>query len=243
MHPEGILGETCFQSICDYHHAAVFEVVQKCLKEPGRAFQVEMDKPTKIPGKIVTTLWDFVCLLDSGNQPVEIQCSGIDITDRSQMEKQIKEINDRYEVLAESSSEVIYEVNPATGELFLGNNFFRIFGHSLHNEATTTIWHQSLMHRTDKVEVLKTYKKIINDKNSTAWNYSYRLRNSRGEYLLVEDSSVVMRDKNGKANRIIGTIKDEGTGFSIPNIHPTLNQHLFTSQNYRNFRRPNFTLA
>ncbi|WP_209331732.1 PAS domain S-box protein [Lunatimonas salinarum] len=209
MHPEGILGETCLKSICDYHHAAVFEVVQKCLKEPGRAFQVEMDKPTKIPGKVVTTLWDFVCLLDSNSQPIEIQCSGIDITSRSQMEKQIKEINERYEVLAEASSEVIYEVTPATGELFLGKNFARIFGHSVDDdEPLTTAWYQSLMHGKDKEETLTAYGNIVHKTYSTTWNHSYRLRDASGEYRWVEDSGVIIRGEHGEALRVVGTVKD-----------------------------------
>ncbi|MCC5937929.1 MAG: PAS domain S-box protein [Lunatimonas sp.] len=209
MHTEGLLGETCLTSICDYHHANVVEVVQKCLKEPGRAFQVEMDKPTKIPGKVITTLWDFVCLLDSDSEPIEIQCSGIDITNRSQMEKQIKEINERYEVLADASSEVIYEVTPSTGELFLGKNFSRIFGHSIaDDEPLTTTWYQRLMHGQDKEETLAVFGKIIHESDSTAWNYSYRLRDGSGEYRWVEDSGVIIRGEQGEAIRVVGTVKD-----------------------------------
>ncbi|MDZ7755425.1 PAS domain S-box protein [Rhodohalobacter sp.] len=83
-------GAHCMISIKEYHHDRVRQVVEQCMKNPNEVYQVEIDKPGK-SGKIKTTLWDFVCLTDNAGKPTEIQCVGIDITEKKVSETQLKE--------------------------------------------------------------------------------------------------------------------------------------------------------
>ncbi|CAM4254342.1 PAS domain S-box protein [Zobellia nedashkovskayae] len=96
LHPEGeILGKNCLTSIIDYHHQKTHDVVGQCIEEPGKVFKIEIDKPSK-NGKIVTTLWDFVCILDKEGVPTELQCIGLDITARVKSQKALEESEQRY---------------------------------------------------------------------------------------------------------------------------------------------------
>ena len=79
------LGQNCLASISEYHHSRVKESVEKCLSYPDQVFQVELDKPAKAGG-IKTTLWDFIYLKGTAFEPDEIQCVGIDISDRVKAE-------------------------------------------------------------------------------------------------------------------------------------------------------------
>lgn len=45
-----ILGQPVFSSIMEYHHQDVQNIVEKCCKSPGVAFQLEIDKPRKWKG-------------------------------------------------------------------------------------------------------------------------------------------------------------------------------------------------
>lgn len=78
-------------SICDSHHDAARDAVMKCISDPGKIVKVELDKPHK-DGTRRTTLWEFVCLTDKYGIPLEVQCMGIDITDRVMAEKKIVEV-------------------------------------------------------------------------------------------------------------------------------------------------------
>lgn len=78
-------------SICETHHDAARDAVMKCVSNPGKIVKVELDKPHR-DGSIRTTLWEFVCLTDKAMQPIEVQCIGIDITDRVQVEKEMVEV-------------------------------------------------------------------------------------------------------------------------------------------------------
>lgn len=84
-----IVGKDSMISIKEYHHQRVFEVAQKCIENPDRVYQVEIDKPAQ-DGKTKTTLWDFIYLKASPDDQGEIQCVGIDITDRVHAEKEMR---------------------------------------------------------------------------------------------------------------------------------------------------------
>jgi PAS domain S-box-containing protein len=85
MHSDSLL------SICESHHGAAYDAVMKCIESPGKIVKVELDKPHR-DGSRRTTFWEFVCLTDKAGQPLEVQCMGIDITDRVKAEKKIIEV-------------------------------------------------------------------------------------------------------------------------------------------------------
>lgn len=89
-------------SICSYHHDRAKETVMQCLRQPGTIHKVELDKPAK-DGTIMTTLWEFVALTDAAGNPVEMQCVGIDITDRVAMEQRLQASEAKYKSLFDDS--------------------------------------------------------------------------------------------------------------------------------------------
>ncbi|CAN5362926.1 hypothetical protein BH11BAC3_BH11BAC3_06760 [soil metagenome] len=99
---ESAIGQSGMESIMPYHHEAVINTVNKCFAEPNKVFQVELDKPT-FDGNIKTTFWDFICLTDLQGNPVEIQCVGINISERVHAEKELQR---KVEELASSNQEL-----------------------------------------------------------------------------------------------------------------------------------------
>jgi rsbT co-antagonist protein RsbR len=87
---DNLSGQNCLISISPNYQAAVAETVAKCIAAPNTTFQVEMEKPLE-GGSVATTLWDFVCLTNADGSPSEIQCLGINITDRKRREMEQSE--------------------------------------------------------------------------------------------------------------------------------------------------------
>src|SRR5688572_7307782 len=82
----GILGLSGMLSVMAYHHQRLLDTVAKCLASMNQVFQVEIDKPAR-DGGVKVTFWDFICLTDSSGQPTEIQCVGIDISERKKAQQ------------------------------------------------------------------------------------------------------------------------------------------------------------
>ncbi|NJL94394.1 MAG: PAS domain S-box protein [Anaerolineae bacterium] len=83
-------------SISEHHHERATEATERCVADPGQIVRVELDTP-KQDGGIGTTLWEFICLTDNQGLPHEIQCMGVDISDRKQAELALQEVNARLE--------------------------------------------------------------------------------------------------------------------------------------------------
>jgi PAS domain S-box-containing protein len=111
-------------SICDHHHQATYDAVNRCIAEPGKIVPVELDKPM-FNGGIRTTLWEFVCLTNEDNFPHEIQCMGIDISKRKKIDQQLKYSEEKFKALYFDSpdayliihDEVFIECNKAAEQL------------------------------------------------------------------------------------------------------------------------------
>lgn len=93
-------------TVMEYDRPKMREAVYSCISEPGRVIQLELDKPKK-DGGIRTTLWEFVCLTNDDGVPSEMQCTGLDITDRKKNEQLIQSSEEKYRSLVESSDATI----------------------------------------------------------------------------------------------------------------------------------------
>lgn len=109
IYENGLNREDSLKSICDYHHPRTLEAVNECISNPGKIVKVELDKPGKT--EVRTTLWEFLCLTNASGEPTEIQCMGIDISDRRKVEKQLFESEENYRLLFENSPDPILLLN------------------------------------------------------------------------------------------------------------------------------------
>ena len=90
---EDIIGQLSQPTIADYHYQRVYDTLARCLNHKNEVFHVEVDKPGS-NGRMITTYWDCICLTDDNDQPTEIQCVGVDITDRIKSEQELKRLAD-----------------------------------------------------------------------------------------------------------------------------------------------------
>lgn len=119
---EGLNNGIALKSILLHHHQLVFETVNQCMKYPDKIYKIELDKPAR-DGSVRTTLWEFNALTDENNNPCEIQCTGIDITDRKRMEMELRDSNERASVIMNSIDAFVYIADMQTHELIFVNEF------------------------------------------------------------------------------------------------------------------------
>ncbi|MCA0426604.1 MAG: PAS domain S-box protein [Bacteroidetes bacterium] len=114
-------------TVMEYERPKMRKAVYACIAEPGKVIQVELDKPKK-DGSIRTTLWEFVCLTNDDGVPSEMQCMGLDITDRKRTEKLIQKSEEKYRSLVESTDSIVVLYDPEGIILFCNTIAAQNFG-------------------------------------------------------------------------------------------------------------------
>ena len=121
------------RSICSYHHKKAQEVLLTCIRNPGKVYQIELDKPRK-EGGTMTTLWEFICLADVNGSPLEMQCMGIDISDKKIAEEKVRKLSSAIEQIPltivitdlegaiEYANPITFQTTGYTQEELLGKN-------------------------------------------------------------------------------------------------------------------------
>ena len=111
---------------------------------------------------------------------------------------------------AQRSAEVgIYELNLKTDKLKVSGSFCNLFGLPEEGEYSGKDIHE-LVHADDYEQYIQFFKGVL--EHEKQYDYEYRvLRKDNGEEIFIRSTGEVIRNKNGKAHRILG-IKQNITG-------------------------------
>src|SRR5205085_450164 len=92
-------------------------------------------------------------------------------------------------------------------EVYISEAYTEIFGWDVNEERKFDEWHDYI-HPADKKETIEGYYKAIEDSTVRNWSKEYRYLKADGNYATVIDKAIILRDKNGKAIKVIGAIQD-----------------------------------
>ncbi|ERM80739.1 hypothetical protein P872_21220 [Rhodonellum psychrophilum GCM71 = DSM 17998] len=208
LYPNGeIIRENCFLSIIASDHQKVAEVVDQCLLHPGKVFKVEVDKP-KEDGSYMSTLWDFVCIANEEGIPFELQCVGIDISERIQVEKALLKSNERFEYVNKATNDAIYDWDIEKDLFYWGDGFYRNFGFQKDDKPFRLEDWAALTHPIDRDNNQSDWTEFLEDKFRQRWLGNFRFRRNDGTYAFVEETGHLIRDADGKPKRMIGALRD-----------------------------------
>lgn len=157
---DGLDGGNALQSICEYHHARTLDTVQNCIKFPGKIFPVELDKPGT-GDEIITTLWEFVALVDDQGNASEIQCMGVNITDRKKAENKLLESENRLRGLLESQTNYVIRTNLDGIYTFWNSKYEEDFRYKYPNQGLEEVNSLDSICEYDKEKALAIAKKCI----------------------------------------------------------------------------------
>jgi len=145
------------------------------------------------------------------SMPVEnktcVVVMGFDIRDRKEREEKLRISNERFEYVSKATFDAIWDWDIENKELFWGENFEKYFGYdSSLSRANLDTWNNSI-HPDDYVRVTATLDKVIAGAENI-WADEYRFKRLDGEYAYVQDKGFAIRNREGKAIRMIGAMHD-----------------------------------
>ena len=129
------------------------------------------------------------------------------LIERSRAAEAVRRSEERFRTLATTTSDVIYDWEPAARREWWSENITSILGYrpdEIHFDDDA--W-EALLHEEDRVRVSASYAAAAAG-TVTSWREEYRLRRRDGSYAWVLDRARLERDAAGRVTRVIGAMLD-----------------------------------
>ena len=120
----------------------------------------------------------------------------------------IRESEERYRLVAQATSDVIWDWNLATNARLWNDLAAQTFRYPRTDLRESGDWWSEHLHPDDRDRVVKGLRSVIDDPIGHFWRDEYRFRLGDGTYGTFFDRGYVARDDRGKAVRVIGAMQD-----------------------------------
>jgi two-component system, cell cycle sensor histidine kinase and response regulator CckA len=130
-----------------------------------------------------------------------------DVTNVHQLERELRDSVERYNLLARATNDVIYDWNMVTGTVEWNDALFSVFRYQPSDVETTLDWWSANVHPADYELVHDSLQEMITTARD-AWSEEYRFRRGDGSYATVLDRGSVVRSESGEPLRMIGSMVD-----------------------------------
>ncbi|GAB2779384.1 PAS domain S-box protein [Salinimicrobium soli] len=131
-----------------------------------------------------------------------------DITTIIEQAREIEHINERYQLAATATQDLIYDWDILTNEV---NRFHRgqqkLFGYPADEVNKKDFWRNHI-HPDDFQEEKKLLSQTLSDPKENFIKSAYRFRRADGTYAKVVDKGYIIRDCDGRPLRLIGATSD-----------------------------------
>lgn len=130
-----------------------------------------------------------------------------DISERIKSDEALRESEERFRIIAEKTGTIVYDRDLITNKVHREGAIQEVLGYTKdeYNSLSVEQFNQ-LLHQEDRLRVIEEEGKLFN-KGGNITQF-YRLRHKNGNYVQIEDNSVVLTDKYGRGSRLLGSMKD-----------------------------------
>lgn len=130
-----------------------------------------------------------------------------DITEKKQTELKLRETTERFNTIVNATNEVLWEADLVNNTAWWNDNYYLNFGYHREKVSNTNYW-QDHLHPEDRDRILQEVGEKLADKTATNISGEYRFAKADGSYVHIYDRCYIMRDSEGNAYRLIGSMTD-----------------------------------
>lgn len=130
-----------------------------------------------------------------------------DITSRKASEEDLRESEERFRLLAEVTKGAVWDWNAISGTVWSNTGFKAEFGYDFPRDNIGLDWWFDRIDPNDRDRVRRNFTTILRSK-AQDWQDEYRFLHADGEYRIVSDRGLIIRNKEHRAVRMIGSRHD-----------------------------------
>ncbi|WP_044404157.1 PAS domain S-box protein [Lacinutrix sp. Hel_I_90] len=132
----------------------------------------------------------------------------LDITERKKAEESILLANERFEKVTQATNDAIWDWDIVNQTFYRSEAIDRFFGKETSKSFNKDDFWKDAFHPDDTDKIKRRVDEAIADPSCTRLELEYRVFNEHGEILYVIDRGVIIRNKDGKAIRMVGAMTD-----------------------------------
>ena len=193
-----------FLSLIHPEDKKLAEQTSKRTQETGETFNIEYRITTPAGERRVIEEFGYGEKNASG-KVVRLFGTAQDISERRKAEEQIRLANERFEKVAQATSDIIWDWDIVNDRLYRGSGFKT--DEQKKDLPTISEWSENI-HPDDKEGITQSVQNALENRDTSVWQHEYRFRKKDDEYAHVIDRGMVIRDHSGKAVRMVGAITD-----------------------------------
>jgi PAS domain S-box-containing protein len=156
-------------------------------------------------GEIVWALVNVSLIPGPEGEPSHLIAGIQDITERKLAENSLRESEERYRLLAQSSREVVRDWDLQTDRLTWDQRTGPLLDYLPSEPGNTASWWYERIHPGDRERVVAELDSALREGRGS-WNDEYRFRRADGGYAVVQDRAHIARDQEGAAVRVISAM-------------------------------------
>ncbi len=147
-------------------------------------------------------LWD-----DDGNV-VRMAGSHTDITERKLANAQLRQSEQRFQILSRATNDAVWDWNLLTNKLWWNDSVQTLFGYSAESIENNIDWWYERVHPQDRRRIVADIQAVV-ESAQPFWANEYRFRRADGSYAHIFDRGYVVRDDaEQEPRRMIGAMMD-----------------------------------
>ncbi len=189
----------------DFHTDAEFRKLWNTLKA-GNIWRNEMRNRAK-DGSFFWTDTTIVPFLDHDGKPFQFIAIRTDITGRKNAETRMAEAVERYDILADATSDTIWDWNIINNTILYNDGITKMFGYNTSEVENVVDWWNEKLHADDFQKITDSLHDIFETKQEK-FQLTYRFRCADGTYKNIFDRAFVIFEESGNPSRMIGAMQD-----------------------------------
>ena len=136
-----------------------------------------------------------------------IMVVGRDLTERKKAEKEIKQSNERFELIGKAANDALWEWNLETNELWGNEEHQKLYGLTLNDPVPDDEEWRKNLHNEDRTRIQDSLQKVL-DSDINIWDGEYRLHTVNKGAINVYGRTYIERNEKGKPIRMLGSMMD-----------------------------------